>query len=268
MWALLGLIVLWSFGPILIAVVSSFKLEKDIFTYVPKLAFEPVLNNYQTLATDWPKFWGTLRTSIAVTLSAAAVVVIVSLPAAYAYSRLASRAVSLTALFLIGVRMFPPIVITIPLFPLFTDLGLVDTPFALVLIYATFQVSMSVLLLKVFIDSVPRELEEAAWLDGCGRTQAFVFIMIPLIFPGIAAAIIFVMLFAWNDFLFAFLLTGSSSKTAPVQIAEMLGAVGDGGVDWGVIFAAASIQLLPMLLFVWLIQKPMLRGFTSGALKG
>ena len=262
---LLALIVAWSFGPILVAIISSFKHQKDIFTYVPTVIFTPTLDNYRVLINEWPSFWRSLGISTITTLGAATLVVIVSLPAAYAYSRLARPAVALTALFLIAVRMFPPIIITIPLFPLFTGLGMVDTPISIILVYAAFQVSMSVLLLKVFIDGVPRDIDEAAMLDGATRLQTFIYVTLPQILPGIAAAIIFVTLFAWNDFLFAFLLTGTSAKTAPVQIAEMLGSVGEGGATWGMIFAASVVQLTPILLFIWLIQKPLLRGFGRSA---
>ncbi len=264
----LALIVLWSFGPILVAMLSSFKNQRDIFTYVPTLIFEPTLDNYRLLIDEWSSFWRSLGVSVIATIGAAALVVLVSLPAAYSYSRMARPAVALSALFLIGVRMFPPIIITIPLFPLFTGIGLTDTPVAVILVYAAFQVSMSVLLLKVFLDGVPREIDEAAMLDGATRLQTFFWVTLPQIFPGIAASIIFVALFAWNDFLFAFLLTGTNSKTAPVQIAEMLGAVGEGGVTWGTIFAASVVQLAPILIFVWLIQKPLLRGFAGAPAKG
>lgn len=261
---ILAAIVVWSFGPILVAFVSSFKHQRDIFTYVPTLIFSPTLENYRALIDNWGGFWRSLAISTVTTLGAAALVVVVSLPAAYAYSRLARPAIALTALFLIAVRMFPPIIITIPLFPLFTGIGLVDTPFSIVLVYAAFQVSMSVLLLKVFLDGVPRDIDEAAMLDGATRLQTFFLITLPQIFPGIAAAVIFVTLFAWNDFLFAFLLTGTSAKTAPVMIAEMLGSVGEGGATWGTIFAASCVQLGPILIFIWLIQKPLLRGFGRG----
>jgi multiple sugar transport system permease protein len=163
--------------------------------------------------------------------------------------------------------MFPPIIITIPLFPLFTNMGLIDTPITLIFVYATFMVSMSVLLLKSFIDNVPKELEEAAWLDGCGRVHGFIRIMAPNIIPGIIASIIFVTLFAWNDFMFALIFTGTKAKTAPVVVAELLGSIGIWNVDWGMVFAAATMQLFPMLVFVWIIQKPLLRGFTTGMMK-
>lgn len=260
---LLFLIIFWSFAPIAIALVSSFKHPRDIFTYVPTVVFEPTLANYAALLDEWSSFWSAMGNSVIVTAGAAAMVVLVSLPAAYAYSRMARPAFALSALFLIAVRMFPPIIVTIPLFPLLTRMGLTDTPIALIFVYAAFMVSISVLLLKNFLDAVPHELDEAATLDGATRIQTFVRITLPQIAPGIAASIIFVTLFAWNDFTFAFILAGTGSKTGPVIITEMMGAVGEGASNWGIIFAASMAQLAPILLFVWLIQKPLLRGFSA-----
>lgn len=267
-WVALLMVVIWSSGPIFLTVLSSFKMPRDIFSYVPRLLFRPVLYNYRDLITAWPSFWAALRNSAIVSLGSALLVVMLSAPAAYSYSRLKARGLSLTALFLIAVRMFPPIVITIPLYPLFRRLNLTDTPLVLIIVYATFMVSLSVWIMKSFMDSVPIELEEAAWIDGCSRIQGFLRIMFPLIAPGIIATIIFVLLFAWNDFMFAFLFTSTKAKTAPVLITEMLGAVGEGGIDWGTVFAAATIQLVPILIFMWMIQKYLLRGMTIGAVKG
>lgn len=259
----LGIIVIWSFGPIAIALVSSFKHPRDIFTYVPTFVFEPTLGNYAALVGQWSTFWQALGNSVIVTIGAALLVVLTSLPAAYAYSRMARPAFALSALFLIAVRMFPPIIVTIPLFPILTRMGLTDTPVALIFVYSAFMVSISVLLLKNFLDAVPREIDEAAMLDGATRLQTFVRITLPQIAPGIAASVIFVTLFAWNDFTFAFILAGTGAKTGPVILTEMMGAVGEGAATWGIVFAASMTQLAPILLFVWLIQEPLLRGFSA-----
>lgn len=267
-WVGLAVCVMWSFTPIMIIILSSLKIDRDIFTYRPVLFFAPVLDNYKTLLFKWPSFWKALSSSISVTLISILVVTLLALPAAYAYSRLPSRRLSKTALLLIVVRMFPPIVITIPLFPVFNALGITDTIFSLVPLYAAFTISLSVLLLKSFIDSVPKELDEAAWIDGCGRLKSFFLIIIPVIAPGIIASVIFTFLFAWNDFVFAFLFTGTHMKTTPVIISEMLGMIGEGPVEWGTIFAASTVQLIPALTFIWLVQKKLLAGFTMGAVKG
>jgi multiple sugar transport system permease protein len=267
-WAALLFFVALLAGPIAVALVSSLKLERDIFTYAPVIVFTPTLENYADLLRDWPKFWAALANSLAITVGAVLLVLAASLPAAYAYSRFATRALGLTTLFLIAVRMFPPLIITVPLFPIFTGIGLDDTHLALVLLYGAFQVSMATLMLKTFIDNVPAELEEAALIDGCSRKQAFFRILVPAIRPGITAAAIFVTIFAWNDYLFALVIAVERSVTAPVVLGEMLGQIGENNVGWGTVFAAATVQMAPVLLFVWIIQRQMLRGGASDALKG
>lgn len=267
-WAALIVAVILSFGPIVMIVLSSFKLERDIFTFVPRLISTPTLNNYRALIEDWPEFFRSLGTSGFVTLATSALVVILSLPAAYSYSRLRARGMSATSVFLIAVRMFPPIIITIPLYPVFRALYITDTPISLILVYAAFQVSMSVMLLKAFIDGISTEIEEQAQIDGCSRAQAFIRVVLPLMAPGVIAVIIFVSMFVWNDFVFAFLLTGTQTRTAPIVIAEMRGLIGQGAINWGTIFAAATVQLVPILAFIWIVQKRLVGGFAIGAVKG
>jgi multiple sugar transport system permease protein len=264
----LACFLVWSFGPIFMILLYSFKMDKDIFTYVPRIISEPVLDNYLALIQDWPEYFKSLQVSVLVTLASVVSSVLLSLPAAYAYSRLPSRRLAGTALFLVGVRMLPPIIITIPLYPILRTLGIIDTPLSLVLVYTAFQVSLSVMLLKTFIDGISIEIEEQALIDGCSRLGSFVRVVLPLMAPGIIAVSISVAIFVWNDFVFAFLLTGTRAKTAPIMIAEMRGMVGQGAINWGTVFAGASIQLAPIMFFIWLVQKRLIGGYTLGAVKG
>ncbi|PKL13947.1 MAG: carbohydrate ABC transporter permease [Spirochaetae bacterium HGW-Spirochaetae-8] len=266
---LIIVIVFWSSGPIFVAIASSFKSNKDIFTYKPVIIFKPVLENYIKLVSDWPVFFKALRNSIVATGLSILTVLLLALPAAYSFSRRYCRGFKSVSLFLIIVRMFPPIVITIPLYPIFRSLGLIDTPWALILVFTAFQLSISVMLLKAFIDSVPIELEEQASIDGCTGISTFFKIILPLLWPGIIAIIIFVAIFSWNDFTFSFLLTGVKAKTAPVVIGEMQGLLGTGStMTWGMMFAASTIQFLPMLIFIWLTQKKLIGGYMLGSVKG
>ncbi len=266
-WIFLLLTVSWASLPILIVIVSSFKLEKDIFTFAPKIIFSPVIKNYVELFTQWSRFFLSILNSALVAFGSMILVLLVCLPAAYSFSRFHFKGRSLSSFFLVAIRMFPPIIITVPLFPLFKQIGLLDTPFALILIYTTFQISLSTLLLKTFIDGVPRELEEQALIDGCTRFSSFIRVLMPNILPGIVAASIFVVVFAWNDFVFSFLLTGTRTKTAPIFIHEMLGAIGETDLSWGTVFAASTIQLLPVLGFTWFSQRGMIKGSLGGAVK-
>jgi multiple sugar transport system permease protein len=120
--------------------------------------------------------------------------------------------------------------------------------------------------MKAFIDQLPIELEEAAAIDGSSQWQTLWHIILPLSHAGLIATAVFIMVFAWNDFLFAFIFTAVDAKTAPVVISEMVGAID--GVDWGILFAAATLQLLPILVFVLLVQKYLIAGLSAGASKG
>jgi len=265
-WAALFAVVAWSFGPILLMLISSFKAPKDIFTYVPKLVFRPSSINYTELFSKWPTFFKGLENSAIVTLVSSLLVVFLSSPAAYAFSRFRGRSLSWSGLFLIAVRMFPPMVVTVPLYPIVRQLGLADTPWVLVILYSTFQISLSTWIIKSFIDNVPIELEEAAWIDGCSKAQSFFRVVLPVIAPGLVAVLIFVALYSWNEFMFALLFTGVRAKTAPVVISEMLGMIT--GVEWGAVFAAVSLQLIPVLLLMWSVQRYLVKGMTIGAVKG
>jgi multiple sugar transport system permease protein len=192
--------------------------------------------------------------------------VISSALAGYAYSRHRHSVLVGSAFFLIFIRLIPPIVITLPLFPVINYLRLNDTHLILILLYATFFVSLGTLVMRTFIDQIPREIDEAAQLDGATVSQIVRKIIFPLSAQGMIAVAVFVIVFAWNEFLFAFIFTTTRAKTAPLVISEMIGAVE--GVEWGVLFAASTMQLLPILIFVILAQKHLVAGLTAGAAKG
>jgi multiple sugar transport system permease protein len=261
-----GAIVIWSLGPIALIVMASLKPARDIFVYPPRWLFTPTLENYAGLWLRWPEFFGNLLNSAIVTLGATALAVVASGLAGYVYSRYRSRLLTVSAFFLIFVRLIPPIVITLPLFPVVNHLRLQDTHIVLVVLYATFFVSLGTMVMKAFIDQIPRELDEAALVDGASSLQVVTRVLLPIVAQGLIAAAVFVFVFAWNEFLFAFIFTTTQAKTAPLVIAEIAGAVD--GVEWGVLFAASTVQLVPVLIFVVLVQKYLIAGLTAGATKG
>jgi len=262
----IAVVLVWSLLPIAMIVLSSFKADRDIFAVPPRLAFEPTLVNYATLWTRWGDFFTGLLNSVVVTAGATLLAVAASTLAGYAYSRHRGRILSASAFFLIFIRLIPPIVITLPLFPAVNALGLNDTHLILVLLYATFFVSLGTLVMRTFIDQIPRELDEAAKVDGATRGQIVRRVIVPLSAQGMIAVSVFVIVYAWNEFLFAFIFTTTRAKTAPLVISEMIGAVE--GVEWGVLFAASTLQLLPVLLFVVVAQRHLIAGLTAGATKG
>lgn len=264
-WLFLAVLLLWSFFPILYVGISSFKLPTDIWTYPPKLAGPFALENYRHLAKKWPHYFTHLRNSLIIMAGTSLMTIFCAIPAAFAFSRFANRFLRGSALFIIAVRMVPPIVITIPLFPLCNSLGLLDKHATLVVLYSAFLISLATWIMKTFIDDVPVELEEAATIDGCSKLQAFLRITLPLAAPGIVAVVIFASMFAWNEYLFAFIFTSTASRTAPITLAEFMGAIM--GVGWGALLAASIIHLVPMLILTWIVQKHLIRGMKVGAIK-
>jgi multiple sugar transport system permease protein len=260
------MIAAWSLLPIALIAMSSFKADRDIFATASRFSFMPTLANYQLLWSRWGDFFFGLWNSFLVTLGATLLAVTVSLLAGFAYSRYASKGLQASAFFLIFIRLIPPIVITLPLFPVVNWLGLNDTHLVLIVLYATFFVSLGTIVMRTFIDQIPRELDEAAMIDGASQLQIIRRVIFPLAAQGMLAVAVFVIVYAWNEFLFAFIFTTTKAKTAPLVISEMIGAVE--GVEWGVLFAASTVQLLPVLAFVILMQKHLVAGLTAGAVKG
>lgn len=259
-------ILTWSLLPIAFIVMSSLKPGRDIFASPPKFLFVPTFVHYADLWTKWGAFFRALLNSLAITAGATALAVAASVAAGYIHSRHRGRWMAGSAFFLIVVRLIPPIVVTLPLFPLVNWLGLNDTHLVLIILYATFFVSLGTLLMRTFIDQVPAELDEAALIDGATRLRIIRRIIVPLVAPGILAVAVFVVVFAWNEFLFAFIFVASKAKTAPLVISEMMGSID--GVDWGILFAAATVQLVPVLLFVVFMRRYLVAGLTAGATKG
>lgn len=260
------LILIWSLFPILFIVLSSFKPGQDIFAVPPRWIFEPTFEHYVTLWDRWSLFFSGLWNSAIITAGAAALAIIASTCAGYAYSRNSGRMLNASVVYLIVVRLIPPIVVTLPLFPIVNLLGINDTHFVLIILYATFFVSLGTVLMRTFIDQIPRELDEAAAIDGASRLTILRRVIVPLALPGILGVAVFVIVFSWNDFLFAFIFTSVDAKTAPLVISEMIGSID--GVDWGVLFAASTIQLIPILLFVLAMNRFLVAGLTAGATKG
>jgi multiple sugar transport system permease protein len=263
---IMALLIVWSAVPVFLVVLSSFKPTPEIFTYPPTLMFEPTLEHYKTLFEKWPDFIWTLRNSAIIALTATLLTVVSSVLAGYVYSRYRGTAIAGSAFFMVAIRLLPPIVITLPLYPVADFLRLSDSYTILILLYATFFVSLGSMILKTFIDGIPDELDQAATIDGASEWQVLWRIIVPLSAQGMVAASVFVFVYAWNEYLFAFIFTTTNAKTAPVVISEMMGSLT--GVDWGLLFAAASVQLVPVVAFVILVQKYLIAGLTAGSIKG
>lgn len=184
--------------------------------------------------------------------------------AAYAFSRFRIPGKDDLLFFILSQRMLPAVVVTIPIFLMYREVGLHDTHFGMILLYTSFNLSFSVWLLKGFIDEIPKEYEEAALVDGYTRMQAFRKIVLPQAITGIAATTVFALIFSWNEYAFALMLTSSNARTAPPSIPIRLGT---GRIEWEAIAAGSLAFLIPVVIVTFALRRHLLRGVTFGAIR-
>ena len=184
--------------------------------------------------------------------------------AAYAFSRFRVPLADDLLFFMLSTRMMPPIAVAIPIYLMYRELDLTDTHIGMILLYTAVNVSLAVWLLKSVMDEIPREYEEAALVDGYTRLQAFRKVVLPQAMTGIAATAIFCLIFSWNEYAFALLLTSGDAQTMPPFIPFI---IGEGGQDWPAVAAATTLFLFPIVLFTVLLRKYLLRGITFGAVR-
>jgi multiple sugar transport system permease protein len=184
--------------------------------------------------------------------------------AAYAFSRFKMPLKDDLMFFILSTRMMPPIAVAIPIYLMYREVGLSDSALGMILLYTAVNVSLAVWLLKGFIDEIPREYEDAAMIDGYTRLQAFFKVVLPQAATGIAATSIFCLIFAWNEYAFAVLLTSGAAQTAPPFIPTI---IGEGGMDWPAVGAGTTLFLIPVVVFTVLLRKHLLRGITFGAVR-
>jgi len=256
--------------PIVMVISVSFKAPIDIMATPARWLSPPTFENYAALLgwrTSEFQFdlWLHFRNSVLAASGATLLSILLGTPAAYAFARQRFRGSQPTLLFLLAVRMLPPIATVIPLFLIMRQLRLIDSITGLVIAYTTFNLPFIVWIMRSFFLDLPGELEEASFIDGATRWQAFRLVILPLSVPGIVASAIFGLMLAWNDFLFAIILTSRNAPTLPVMTA---GFVTDQGVSWGIMMAAGTVIILPVLLFTLFVQRYLVSGLTAGALKG
>lgn len=254
--------------PIYWTLTISFKSEIDQFSIPPKwFFFTPTFAHYYEAFIE-RSFGRYLFTSAIVAILSTLFAMLFGTLAAYALARfrLARRLNTPIALWMLSTRMFPPIVTAVPLFLMMRDLRLLNTIAALVLVYTAFNLPFVVWMMRGFFLELPREIEEAALVDGDSRMGALVRVLLPLVTPGLAATAVFCMITCWNEFLFALVLTQTdAAQTLPVGIA---GRVTQYEIRWGVMSAAGVVAMVPILAFAMAVQRYLVRGLSLGAVKG
>ena len=265
---LLSLATVAIFGVILfppvVLFVTSIKTDIDALSFPPKWIFDPTLKNYVDILNTSPLVDYALNSLIVASLNTLLCLIVGSM-AAYGLARFKFRGADNLAFWILSIRMMPPVAAIIPIYILMKNLGLLDTPWCLVITYLTFNLPFVVWMMKGFFEEIPREIEESALIDGCSDFSVFFRIALPLVAPGLAATAIMVFIFSWNEFLFALILTGTKAVTLPVGI---IGYMKETGINWGYMTAGGVLALLPVIVFMVLVQKHLVKGLTLGALKG
>ncbi|MDD3714544.1 MAG: carbohydrate ABC transporter permease [Atribacterota bacterium] len=271
----LVLIMSWTIFPLYWVFNMSIQTPIDVISYPPKFYYDATLENYsvvligkawlgkyETVQTDFPRYY---LNSLIVCSGAVAISMLLGVPAAYSLARFAFKGKENFAFTLLSFRFAPGLIVIIPLFVIFRRLGLYGTYYGMMLAYQLITLPFSVWLMRGFFEDIPIELEHAARIDGYSWWGVFRKVNLPLVAPGIAATAILSFIFAWNEFLFGYVL--SSDITRPVT-PSLMGFISYEQVLWGQMAAAAIITLLPSVILAIFIQKYLVRGLTFGAVKG
>lgn len=252
--------------PIFWMVLTSFKLPRDIFTTPPTFIFQPTLDTYieYLWRADIPQ---RMLNTVIVSFSSAIISIIAGGMAGYALARLKIRGAGFLGTVILLSRGVPPIALAVPMFLVARKFGLTDKHITLVLAYCTFLIPYVMWLMRGFFLALPRELEESAMIDGCSRFGAFIKIIVPITMPGILSTLIFSVILAWEELLFALVLTNRNASTVPVAMAGIAGDTVN-GANWGALTAVGTLMVIPVVIFALLVQKWLVQGLADGATKG
>jgi multiple sugar transport system permease protein len=287
--------------PIFVMINTAFKTRPEVVSVPPKLVYTPTLEGFVLLLTERAiaspavledlkaaaeqgelglfdrialqsgqqitgpsQYVSRLRNSLIIAGLSTLASVVLAVFAGYAFSRYQVKGKNDLLFFILSTRFLPAVVVTVPLFIMYTQLRLHDTHIGMIILYTVFNLSLAVWLMKGFFDEIPTEYEEAALVDGYTRLQAFFRIVLPQAATGVAATTVFCLIFAWNEYAFALMLTSEVARTAPPSIPTMLGR---GGIEWTAIAAGSLGFLIPVVIVVFLLRNYLLRGVTFGAVR-
>ena len=250
--------------PIIWLFMLSIKSKGETFTKPPKLIFDPTINNYINL-WDNDLFKDTFFNSIFITLISIVLSITIALFATYALKRYQIRFKTAFMQWLLLAYMLPEFLFVLPMFTIYQTIGLYDTYLGMAIIYQVHVLPFSIWMLRSFLEEIPKEIDDAAIIDGCGPFQAIFRIYLPLIIPGIVATAILNGIWVWNELAIALGLTFFDAQPITVGVASFRGYA---SIDWGGMTGSAIISMIPMVLFAAFAQKHIVKGLTLGSVKG
>jgi len=242
----------------------SIKSKGETFTKPPKLLFNPTAQNYIDL-WDNDLFKDTFFNSVFITLISITLSIIIAIFAAYALKRYKIRFKTAFMQWLLLAYMLPEFLFVLPMFAIYQSIGIYDTYIGMALIYQVHVLPFSIWMLRSFLEEIPKEIDDAAYLDGCNPFQAIYKIYLPLIIPGIVATAILNGIWVWNELAIALGLTFFDAQPITVGVASFRGYA---SINWGGMTGSAIISMIPMILFATFAQKHIVKGLTLGSVKG
>ena len=259
---LTGVVIVICLFPFFWTIMTSLKTRVE--TINPAVwIFKPTLENYQAVFQKRDLLFY-IKNSLLIVSATTVISLVLGTMAAYGFARFQFQRKEDLAFWILSLRMLPPMAVVIPFFLMGRFLHLLDKHIFLVIVYLSFNIPFTIWMMRGFIEDIPKELEESAWVDGCSRLQGLVKIVFPLTLPGMVATAIFCVIQSWNEFALAFFLTSFNSRTIPTTVTFFLTVL---GVIWGEMAAVGVVATIPILIFAILVQKYLIRGLTFGALK-
>lgn len=265
--------ILFVLFPLYWMVITSFKTDNELFanvqTFIPRdFTWEHYFDPIEGIFAEGSPFINFFINSTIISFVSMFLCLLIGSYAAYSLARfkMKKKRNERLSFLILTARMLPPIVVVIPMYLIMQKLGLINTYWAMLIVYTGFNLPFVVWMLKAFFQEVPEELEESAMIDGASRMKSFYIIVLPLVLPGFVATSIFTIILTWNEFMFAmFLLNSTEMMTLPSGISTFITQY---ETNWGALTAAATVSIIPVLLFSFIVQKHLVRGMTMGAVKG
>jgi multiple sugar transport system permease protein len=263
--AVLALALLWTLVPLCWMLLSSLKATGEVTAPRPDLWFAPTLEHYRNLFGGANNLWPYLRNSVVAAGTSALLATALGALAGYGLARTRMRGKHHLSFWVISTRMAPIAAVVLPIFLIFRFLGLIDTLPGLVIAYLSFNLPFAIWLLSAFFSELPASLEESAQVAGCTQWQAFRHVVLPLTRPGLVTTFVLCLVFSWNDYAFALVLSGPETQTLPIAASQL---VTQTGIDWGQLTAIGTVVVVPMMLVGLAVRRWLVTGLTMGAVTG
>jgi sorbitol/mannitol transport system permease protein len=251
------------FFPILWMVLTGLKTEANAVTLPPSLFFQPTFDNFRNALTS--NYFDFFKNSVIMSVGSTVLAFILGIPAAYSLAMFPTKRSANVLGWVLSTKMLPVVGALIPLIVIYKQIGLYDSRLGMTLLYAASNLPLVIWLMRSFLSEVPRELVEAAEIDGAGFLRTLRQIVLPLALPGIGATALLCLIFVWNEFILAVNLTAVNASTLPVYIS---GFQTSEGLFWAKMSAAATVAIAPVMIAGWAAQRSLVRGLTLGAVKG